>query len=320
MANALICVTIMINTSVGIHHAMTNTLCVLALDAADYKLLQRLNCDNVLQDSHSPLEVYAHGYDVPQTTEIWPTVATGVGPEEHGLSKDVRDWEHPFLNRFSVITSVLPADVRSALGRLIRAGGVSRSVQSTDVDDHAFDELFGWPGLTEATHLREAWEWCSEAEEGNLSVGELDSRLRANTGQEFGWLASMSRTDAPVIGVHSHVLDVAGHVYADEPDRLQFVYEWVDDLVGWLRAYVDRLVILSDHGMKNSLCDDNEFGNHSWRAMVSTQGLSGPLPESVYDVRSWLEARSEESNHRDDEYVDVGPAREHLADLGYLDE
>ena len=299
---------------------MPDTICVLALDAADYELLQRLNCDNILQENHGPLEVYAHGYDVPQTTEIWPTVATGVSPEEHGLSKDVREWENPLLNRSSVLTSVLPAGIRSTLGQIVQAIGASRSVQSTDVDDHAFDELFGWPGLTDATHLREAWEWCSEAEEGNLTIGELDRRLRTNTGQEFGWLASMSRSDASVIGVHSHVLDVAGHVYADEPDRLRFVYEWVDNLLGWLRGYVDQLVILSDHGMQNSFCSDEELGNHSWRAMVSTQGLSGPLPESVYDVRSWLEARAEKSEQHNNTNIDVGSAREHLADLGYLDE
>lgn len=320
MMNPLVNVTVAISTSAEIFLIMTDTVCVLALDAADYDLVRQLDCYNVLQETHSPLEVYAHSYDVPQTTEIWPTVATGLSPEEHGLSKDVREWNNPVLKRLSAVTLAFPSNVRSTLGRLVRAGGASRTVQSTDANDHPFDELFGWPGLTDATHLREAWEWCSEAEAGNLAVGELDRRLRANTGQEFGWLAAMSRTDASVVGVHSHVLDVAGHVYADEPDRLRSVYKWVDDLLGWLRGYVDRLVVLSDHGIRNSLCDDDNLGNHSWRAMISTQGLSGPLPESVYDVRSWLEARAERSGHRDDEYVDVGPAREHLADLGYLDE
>lgn len=312
--------TLLINAGVSFLDVMSGALCVLALDAADYELAKQLDCDNMLQERHDSIEVYAHGFDVPQTTEIWPTVATGLGPEDHGLSRDVKKWNNPLLRRLSTVTALLPTGVRSQLGRIVQSGGATRSVERTDSEDHPFDELFGWPGLTSAEHLQAAWGWLNQAKEGELTVGGLDRRLRANTGQEFGWLASMSQTDAAVVGAHSHVLDVAGHLYADQPDRLQAVYEWVDDLLGWLRDYVDKLVVMSDHGIENEICGDEHPGKHSWRAMISTQGISEPLPESVYDVREWLESNVSTRSRQNEEYLDAGPAREHLADLGYLDE
>ncbi|GAB3669320.1 alkaline phosphatase family protein [Halopiger thermotolerans] len=298
---------------------MSNTVCVLALDAADYELLKKFDCENVLLEKNGPLEVFTHNFDVPQTTEVWPTIATGLSPEEHGMSRHVRQWDNPILQSLSQITAVLPNQVRTALGVPFRAFGVDRSIEQTSTADHVFDEAFGWPGITPAEHLYEAWQWYSEASDGELTVSELSDRLRANTGQEFGWLAAMSRSDAAVIGVHSHVLDVAGHLFATEPERLQSIYNWVDDLLGWLREYVDQLVVLSDHGMETSVTGDDEPGNHSWRAMVATQGISGPLPSSAYDVREWLEDNAPKPTENDESEIELGEVEQHLSDLGYIE-
>ena len=296
-----------------------DTICVLALDAADYELVQKLECKNMLLENHGPLEVFGHNFDVPQTTEVWPTIATGLSPTEHGMSREVRQWDSPVLQSLSKGTDLLPDGVRTALGAPFRKLGAGRSIEQTDTTDHAFDRVFGWPGITSADHLHEAWQWYNEASEGGLTVGELTDRLRANTGQEFGWLAAMSKSNVPLIGVHSHVLDVAGHMFATEPDRLRSVYGWVDDLLGWLRQYVDKLVVLSDHGMQTTVTDDDDPGNHSWRALVATQGLSDSLPESAYDVRAWLESNASARTETDDSEVDLGEVEEHLADLGYME-
>lgn len=299
---------------------MSDTLCVLALDAADYDLLRRFGCENALLEEHHSLEVFAHDFDVPQTTEVWPTVATGLKPEDHGMSREVRQWENPLLNTLSSVTAVLPTDVRSTLGNIVRLTGAQRSIEQTNATDHVFDHAFGWPGITPAEHLHEAWQWYNEARDGKLTVAELTTRLRANTGKEFGWLAAMSRSEAAVVGVHSHVLDVAGHLFATDPDRLQSVYEWVDELLGWLRSYVDRLVVLSDHGMETTVTGDDDPGNHSWRAMIATEGVSEPLPSSVYDVRAWLEENASEIDGRDESAVEIDDVEQHLADLGYIEE
>jgi hypothetical protein len=72
--------------------------------------------------------------------------------------------------------------------------------------------------------------------------------------------------------------------------------------------------------MQSTLCDDEEPGSHSWRAMFSTT-LDGPLPEHVTDVRGWLEERTPERQQVDDGWTDstMDTPTERLRDLGYID-
>jgi hypothetical protein len=181
-----------------------------------------------------------------------------------------------------------------------------------------FDRVFGWPGITSADHLWEAWQWFHQAKDNELTTRELDRNLRGNTGQELGWLAAMSKSKCSLIGVHAHVLDVVGHVSATDPERLRYVYEWVDELVGWLRSVIGRLVVISDHGMQTTVTNDDDPGRHSMRAFVASQGISSPVPESVFDVSEWLDAERGTQTDDDREEVDISGIREHLGELGYL--
>lgn len=296
-------------------------LAVLALDAADYDLARRWDCDNLLLDAHTPLETFTYSLDHPFTPEVWTTVATGVHPREHGVSGDAQEWQHPALRLASTVTQHLPPHVRQALGRPFRSRGADQSFNQTDLP-HAFDATLGWPGLTPAPHLDAAWTDIDLAESGDLTDAELRQRSRERTGKEFGWLAAMSTAGGGFVGVHSHILDAAGHVWADDGDALREAYEWTDAFVGWLRVQVDRLVILSDHGMQTTVTDDPDPGVHSMRSYVAAQGVDGSLPESVFDVRDFLDERRGEADgplFGVDEALDVAATREHLAGLGYLE-
>jgi hypothetical protein len=297
---------------------MTDTLCVLALDATDYALAKQWNCTNILQSDHGKLDVFAHTFDLPYTPEVWTTAATGQDPTEHDVAGDVRKWDNPTLQLASILTSKLPSNFRELLGKPFRSAGADRSFHQTSID-HVFDMVYGWPGITPAENLHEAWDWYSQAEAGELTESQLECNLRANTGEEFGWLAAVNQTDSNLVGVHSQVLDVAGHVFCKREDKLRETYEWVDEFVGWLREYVNRLVILSDHGMQTVVTDDAERGKHSWRAMISTQGVDAELPESVFEVREWLEDNSETAVVCDDESVEIDTPMDQLSDLGYVD-
>lgn len=298
---------------------MTETLCVLALDAADYRLAKEWNCTNILQEQHRGMEVFAHTFDLPYTPEVWTTAATGNDPTEHNVKGNVRNWDNPALRVASTVTACFPANLRKMIGKPFRAFGAGRSFDQTE-DNHVFDTVYGWPGITPAENLYEAWSWYTEAEEGNLTTDALESNLKGNTGEEFGWLAAASLTDSGVVGVHSHVLDVAGHIFCRRPDRLRETYEWVDDLLGWIRDYVDRLVVLSDHGMQTTATDDEEPGRHSWHALISSQGVDSDLPASVFDVSEWLASEAGTATHaRKKDNIDIDTPMNRLKDLGYLD-
>jgi len=298
-----------------------DTVCVLALDAADYELAQRWDCRNLLLENHDQIQTFAHSKDEPYTPEVWATVATGVGPEVHGIGEDQEEveWDNPLLRLGSRVTRQFPPRYRQALGRPFRRRGASQTFQEVaDHVDHPFDASLSWPGLGEAEHLREMWRVADRAVHDDLGERAVAETFHRLTGQEIGYLATLADTDARLVGAHAHVLDIAGHLHASEPDKLREWYEWVDQEVGRLRRHCDRLVVLSDHGMQTTATGDAEPGSHSWRAYIATQGLGEYLPESVFGVRQFLEGARDDRDEAHTTGVEMDTPTETLQDLGYL--
>ena len=133
---------------------------------------------------------------------------------------------------------------------------------------------------------------------------------------EFGWLSAVAKTNTPIVGTHSHVLDVAGHVYSSRADKLEQYYQKVDDMIKNIIDNSDELVILSDHGMKVEILNDPNPGKHSERAFISST-LDSELPQRVKDVEGWLYNQiSKESSDAGMEELDA--PEDHLKALGYF--
>ncbi|MFC4543255.1 alkaline phosphatase family protein [Halosolutus amylolyticus] len=333
------------------------TVAIVALDAADYALAREWDCENILLDRHRELETFAYSGPNPNTLEVWTSVATGVGPEEHGLAStgEQQQWGNPALEYASKVAPyVLPKETRIKIGTWLRgdsgAGATDGTGGADDTDgasdtgglrsgiggsaagmtlrqtDHphlfeAADRVVRWwPGVTPGEHLSQTWHWLNLASSGEITDAELWRRLYGNAGLEVGWLQGMGHANVPLAGVHMHVLDAAGHAFATHPDRLREVYERVDRLLGTLREHVDDLLVLSDHGMQVEWIDgDDEPGFHSFRAIGSTTIDDRP-PESVFDVPEWIEVRVEDQRGtKDDRPAVMDTTEEQLRDLGYLE-
>lgn len=299
---------------------MTETIAVVALDAADYRLLERWNCDQLLLDSHGSLETFSHSLKEPHTLEVWPTIATGVSPEKHGIgpTEDHQTkWDNPIIDFGRKLTSwALPQEFRTQLGKTLLATGASveHSYPTTDVD-HVFDAAHMWPGVMPASHLGQAWDLLNGLYEGQFDDGELEYELFELTHQELNWTA----VQTGLVGVHCHVLDVAGHAYCRREDRLRHYYERVGHLVSALRTCVDEVIILSDHGMQVDWLDDENPGSHSFDAAISTT-MDCSLPSHVTEVADWLDRhRPSPEEEADSAEAIVDTTREQLEELGYLE-
>lgn len=302
---------------------MPQSIGVLALDAADFRLFNEFECDNLKLDKCQRLETDAWSGDRPGTKEVWPSVATGVTPEVHGWTYEKYDpgdgkpvgkvsYKAPLPIRIGRhFSEIIPKTAKQA----VRGYYSDHGLEHIQVDhDHCFDEVYMWPGITPATNLSISHVIMGGAQQGELTHEEVQQRTLDITLEEFKWLATKT---SGLIGAHSHILDVAGHIYCQRRDRLKDYYRRVDALVGWLRIESDELVILSDHGMRVGWLDDGEIGEHSFEAVVSsTNGLNG-LPDSIYDVREWLEGQTSEDDDKS-EISGSDTTEQQLKDLGYI--
>lgn len=301
------------------------TLAVLGLDAADHRLLRAWGCDNLLLERAGELEPFAHSRDTPLTAEVWPTIATGRMPDEaEGGGRRGSDWSGGMGLADRVARKVLPRGWRSRLGRYLRLGRPGDAMFGPVEDDHVFADgaVFNWPGLTPTWTWKRAEHWLEEFHDGAIDDRAFLRRELAFTGQEMGWLAGMSRTELPIVGVHVHILDHAGHAWATQPAKLRDCYRHVDDLAGTLLDddAITELVICSDHGMQTTVTDDPDPGHHSWHGVVAAT-FDGELPSHVSEMRDWLEAHVPAADPVADHWRTGGfdTTREHLEDLGYLD-
>ena len=296
---------------------MTNGIAVLGLDALDTRLVDRLDCNHLQLERSGKLETFSYATEHPKTSEVWPTIATGVHPREHGLDEEHNaEWDSSFLQTAGQYTWILPNFVRSRLREFFTSSDDhSKRLPQTD-HPHVFERgrVYEWPGIVDSPHF---WA-ANDYESMDLSEQELREELSGHTGMEVGWLVETVQAGCPVAGVQCHILDKAGHTYAKDEAEIERYYRYMDGLVGSIRQRVDRLLIVSDHGMQTTVLDDPEPGVHSWDAHCAAQGLDGDLPEDAFEVRSFIEFNMTESIE-ESQAVDVDAPEEHLRDLGYLE-
>lgn len=300
------------------------TLLVLAIDALDAGLVEHFERHEFELAASQEIETFAHAKDVPYTPEVWATVATGLGPDEHGVTgAGTSEWQNPLLEYATRLTQYLPEQRRGQLGRLARrTTGEQESVGHTDRET-MFDAegavVRNWPGVTDGRDLQAAWDIMYGARQG-MPRSAFERELLGLAAGQFGWAREMLNHDVSLAGVHVHALDAAGHVYNRDEDRLGAMYERVAEFVAELEAALgpdDDILLLSDHGMAAAFYGDDpdNSGNHSWRAFAAS--TTGDVPESVYAVRKWVERNASSVETGDDEDLEV-PER-HLRDLGYLE-
>jgi len=95
------------------------TVVVLGLDALDPDLVDSVDHPNLTLDAHASIEtVLSSATDEPSTHELWPTIITGLLPDEHGLQLEsgISSGESDYQSREYVGNCSTPENVRSILG------------------------------------------------------------------------------------------------------------------------------------------------------------------------------------------------------------
>lgn len=299
---------------------MSDSVIVVGLDAADWRLIEQWDLENLLLDQHTRMESICHTHDYPATLEVWPSIATGLPPSKHGVILNAADrpTRSRLHRRATQMFNYLPDSIKNYAQSLRRNIGAESFPQTEAQTVFENGEVKDWPGVTPCKDWQQESTWFSEVEAGKLDVSQFKSRSLGHVGSHLGWLAGMAEAEIPIAGVHIHYLDYIGHMFAKSEDPIREAYSQMDSFIGWLRQRTNRLIIISDHGMQTTITNDSNPGVHSQEAYISTT-LDGELPTNVLDVRNWIEEQiSLQDINRERSETRMDAPREHLEDLGYL--
>lgn len=297
-------------------------LIVLALDALDHQHVEYFGMSELKLNQSRDILTFSYMKDQPFTLEVWPTVATGLGPSEHGLTgAGTSEWSNPILNFLSNYTSNLGGNTRDRLGRIAESvTGSSYNIPETDAG-HVFEGkgrvVHNWPGIHNSAELKRVWD-TANPDEGEQTTEGFEREIFGIAAEQFGWTREMLNHDLSLVGCHIHTLDMCGHIYRRDEDRYRRTYERVNDWVAELWDALgedDELLILGDHGIHTAWDSSSvEPGRHSERTMAATT-METNLFGDVHDARDWIETAVEDAEFSH-EQMDV--PTEQLEDLGYI--
>ena len=323
-------------------------LVVLGIDALDPDLVDADTHSNLVLEAHSAIETLESSAGEPSTHELWPTIITGLRPEEHGLTLDDDGvaWGNPLLDAGSRLADwVLPDSVQTKIGAwlLTNASVDAFRTPATYYADNGISTVFDDYESTAIGVPNYVVDPDSEDREHSLrrSLGDLFERDPESRGghttsdvetfyeqcMEMA-MVRVARTRRGLRGARRELvfgytsgLDLIGHVTYDAPELQMAAYEEIDEFVGELRDDLsgdDELILVSDHGLQD--------GVHTDEAMIAATDpelLDGV--DSVLDVRAAIESeldRTQHTTNRSRTAFDSGAGGEdvksQLEDLGYM--
>jgi len=326
------------------------TLVVFGVDALDYELLDENRHPNLALDACHPIDTIVSEAGSPSTHELWPTIITGLSPDEHGLQlNDGVAWESPLLAYGSQIADYfLPSTLQTRVGAwlLNNTSQDAFRTPATYYEQRGIGTIFDGrealpigvpnyvvdPNDTDREHelrreMGELFERDPKAATGHTSAdpAAFYERCLEMTMIRIARVrrALRGRQYELVFGYTSG-LDLVGHIAHDEPELQIRAYDELNEFVRELRDDLgpeDELVLVSDHGLQD--------GIHTEMAMIAA--TSSSLVEEVdhvLDVRDALEAELREGAHAPADRPErrrgtTAPdrsqeVRDHLDDLGYL--
>jgi predicted AlkP superfamily pyrophosphatase or phosphodiesterase len=324
-------------------------LVVLGIDALDPELVDPEDHPNFVLNAHSSIDTISSSAGEPSTHELWPTIITGLSPDEHGLTlnDDGVSWGNPILTAGSMVADyIMPDSLQSRIGAWLLTNTKADAFRTpaSYYAENSIETLFD--GFESAAIGVPNYVVDSDTEdrEHNLrrSLGDLFERdpdaiggHRSADPYEFYEqclemvMVRIARCRRSLRGgrhelvfAYTSGLDLVGHVTYDLPDLQRAAYDEIDEFVGELLNDLtadDELLIVSDHGLQN--------GVHTDKAMVaSTNETMVEAIDSVLDVRSAVESALRDGSHQPEHknngftLSETGAAevQEQLENLGYM--
>lgn len=324
-------------------------LVVLGIDALDPELVDPEDHPNLVLNAHSSIETISSSAGEPSTHELWPTIITGLSPDEHGLTLNDGgvSWGSPILAAGSTVADyIMPDSLQSRIGAWLLTNTKADAFRTpaSYYAENSIETVFDGFESVAIGVPNYVINSGTEDREHNLrrSLGDLFERdpdaiggHRSADPYEFYEqclemvMVRIARCRRSLRGgrhelvfAYTSGLDLVGHVTYDLPDLQRAAYDEINEFVSELLDDLtadDELLIVSDHGLQN--------GVHTDKAMVASNNETMiEAIDSVLDVRSAVESAlrggRHQAEHKSNEFTlsetDATEVQEQLENLGYI--
>jgi len=319
---------------------------VLGWDALDVELIEEYGLSGQFGMHQTKIETYVNPHiGDPHTKELWPSMLTGLHPDEHGIHAategDGVNWDSKTLRvAASLANGIVPGDWLTYIGNLLRRRGVGLEVTDTSyytennirtVFDHVDGQPISIPNYQTENDKQHEFDahrdnmWKELQVDWNVKKGmkpqvdlpAVHGILGKEVGRRVGHTIEAIQRGEPLVWTWFGLIDTVGHMapalgeeivrdyYITAAQVTQTIKELTDD---------DTVVIsVSDHGLQN--------GTHEHYAILCSDA-PGPCKviDHVFDVADWLLSVDYAAKARVEslDAADIEDVNEQLEDLGYV--
>lgn len=316
---------------------------VLGWDALDIELIEEYGLQSSFGTHQREIETYVNPViDHPHTRELWPSMITGLHPDEHGVhavsDDDGVDWDNPVIDTASNLANgVVPQPVLDYIGERLRERGAgldqkrvgyyeelptvfAESDQAISVPNYRtqFDQTNGLDATRD-----NVWEEILVNRDGKdgfnpaVSTDQVYNVLGREIGERVGATLSAIQQSHGLVWTWFGCLDTVGHMApAMDCSLEEDWYRVAANVTEAIRACApdDAIVVsVSDHGLQE--------GEHTdYATLCSDSQDAVDSIESIFDIKPWLDAQDPSAQRSASAVSDdgMGEVRTQLEELGYI--
>jgi len=275
-------------------------VCILALDALEYDLVENFDLKGIKQVEYGKIDVTM--FKELSTPIIWASFITGQPPEKHCVSlKPVSRWKNPLLQRLRELFIKGKLNKIKRKGRILKLFGFQEMSYHErivkDFENRNSKTMFHIVPDAVALSVPPYRRWIDpetssimrQALENVEQLDYLEDHVWGIFGQKEKKCLDLLRDPKwSLFMAHFMFTDLLGHVFAGNLTKMFKVYAEAEKLVEEVSEIVGKetlLLIVSDHGMKP--IGEGIYGDHSDHGFYSSNlqlGLRRPKITDFFDL------------------------------------
>lgn len=316
---------------------------VLGWDALDIELIHKYGLQGRFGSHERRIDTYVNpAIDEPHTKELWPSMITGLHPDEHGIHAAIEGdgvaWDSTALRvGASLANGVVPDDLKTWIGRKLRENGIGlettedeyytkNGLQTVFADGGQAISIPNYQTEQDRAHGFDASRdslWKALQVDKSLENGmrptvdreTLHRLLTTEVGSRVGPTIQAINSGESLVWTWFGLIDTVGHMQPALGESLvEQYYRLAANITETIHEIAPEatVVSVSDHGLQN--------GTHEHYATLCCDESAPPEVSHVFDLCDWIQQERATSNveRNSVDAEGVKDVQEQLEHLGYV--